>query len=97
MIRAAAAALLLAAAGQVQAEICYSPARAANVTQAPSNSTVFDCPQAGQRTLPQLARAGYVVIKLTPVVVAGPMGSFNTADQLLLRRSNLVFRTSFES
>lgn len=73
-------------AGAAHAEICYS------TDAVPTNSSVFTCPQAGARTIVQLAQQGFVVRQLSPRQSGG-----GTTWQLLLQRSELIFRNSFEN
>lgn len=70
-----------------QAEICYGPTQSASSSTLPSNSTVFSCPQAGNKTLPQLAAEGWQVVQLTPVTVstANPTNIL-VADQLVIQK-----------
>jgi hypothetical protein len=85
-----AAALVLSAAPALagQADICYSPQAASIPTQPPvTNSVVFQCPQAGNLTLPQLAVAGWQVVQLTPVTVPGSNPNIpDTAWQLVIQK-----------
>lgn len=94
MRRALFGAMALATAGTAHAEICYGTARDAG--QEPTNATVFQCPLAGARTLPQLAAAGYRIVKLLPVTVPLNGGGTGIADQLLIERAPLVFANGFE-
>lgn len=71
-----------ALAGAGVAEICYSPAEAFNVATPPSNSTVFACPVAGNKTLPQLAAEGWSIVQLTPIVVNGT----SQTQQLIIQK-----------
>ena len=65
------------------ADICYSPAYSITVPGLlPTNTTVFTCPQAGQKTLPQLAAEGWLVVQLTPMVLTVNQG----VDQLIIQR-----------
>lgn len=65
------------------ADICYSPAYAlTGPSVPPTNATVFNCPQAGQKTLPQLSAEGWQVVQLSPIVVGANQG----ADQLIIQR-----------
>ena len=70
-----------------QADICYSPTTSANSSTLPTNATVFSCPQAGNKTLPQLAAAGWQVVQLVPVTVsiADPTNIL-VADQLVIQK-----------
>ena len=78
-------AVLLSLSSSAQAEICYS-----NDAQ-PSTSSIFACPQAGNRTLSQLAQQGYVVRQLAP-----RQNGSATVWQLILQRNEVIFRSSFE-
>ena len=81
------AAALAPAAFAGQAEICYSPTTSANSSALPTNATVFSCPQAGNKTLPQLAAEGWQVVQLVPVTVstANPTNIL-VADQLVIQK-----------
>ena len=85
---AAALAAFAAPALAGQADICYSPQTAAIPTPVPvNNSIVFQCPQAGNLNLPQLAVAGWQVVQLTPVTVPGSNPNFpDTAWQLVVQK-----------
>ena len=52
-----------------QAEICYSDPTALGAGVAPTNTTVFRCPIAGDKTLPQLGADGWEIVQLLPVTV----------------------------
>lgn len=52
-----------------QADICYSPAASSDAPNKLTASTPLDCPQAGNRTLAQLAQSGWSVTSVQPVVV----------------------------
>lgn len=54
-----------------QADICYGPEISNLLPSAPTNSTLFNCPQAGQKTLPQLAQEGWSVVQMLPVTLSG--------------------------
>lgn len=71
---------LPAAAGE--AEICYSAPVPFAQAVPPTNDTVFECPNAGSKTLPELAADGWEVVQLTPVTVGGT----NYTDQLVIQR-----------
>lgn len=94
----AAAAVLLSAfgtAGEAMAarvDICYSDVAAPNAAP-PTSATPFTCPQAGRKTLPELAAAGWRVLKMTPVTVAD--GGFGVRQQLLIRDDGL-FASGFD-
>jgi hypothetical protein len=81
-----ASALLLIAIPSVSsagtAEICYSPAQAFNAATPPDNNTVFACPIAGNKTLPQLAAEGWSIVQLTPIVVGGT----SQTQQLIIQK-----------
>lgn len=85
---------LLAAAG-VQAaartDICYSGETPPNAAP-PTNATVFACPQAGSRTVPELAAAGWRVVRMAPVVSSGGAA----VRQQLLVRDDTLFASGFE-
>jgi len=85
---------LLAAAG-VQAaartDICYS-AQTPPGAAPPTNATVFACPQAGNRTVPELAAAGWRVVRMAPVVADGGAA----VRQQLLVRDDTLFVSGFE-
>lgn len=70
-----------------QADICYGPTTSANSATLPTNATVFTCPQAGNKTLPQLAADGWQVVQLVPVTVstADPTNIL-VADQLVIQK-----------
>jgi hypothetical protein len=53
-----------------EAEICYSADVPLGNVSAPTNATVFACPVAGNKTLPQLAAEGWKVVQLGPVVTS---------------------------
>lgn len=71
------------AATAANADICYGPNYALTGAASPAtNATVFNCPQAGQKTLPQLAAEGWQVVQMSPIVVSQTQG----ADQLIIQR-----------
>lgn len=71
----------LAQAGQ--ADICYSPSLPFTDPNLPTSTTQFDCPLAGQdKTIDQLAAAGWQVVQLTPVVTENN----TTANQLVIQK-----------
>jgi hypothetical protein len=70
------------------AEICYF-----NSSSAPNASSVFACPQAGNKTIAQLAMANFRVRQMSPTVGAGGA----TVWQLILQRSDRVFVSGFEN
>lgn len=77
----------LAFAGQ--ADICYSPTVTTPLGTYPpatSNTTVFNCPQAGSKTLPQLAADGWQVVQLGSVVIASAGTTLDSADQIVIQK-----------
>ncbi len=65
------------------ADLCYGPAYALVGSSTPAtNATIFTCPQAGQKTLPQLAAEGWSIVQMVPVVISASQG----ADQLIIER-----------
>lgn len=74
--------LLLSPALAGEAEICYSANVALGSYAPPSNATVFECPIAGNKTLPQLAVDGWKVVQLVPIVTSGS----TQANQLVIQR-----------
>ena len=73
---------VMAPASAGQAEICYSPDVALGTYAPPTNATLFTCPVAGTKTLPQLAADGWKVVQLGPVVTSGA----TQANQLVIQR-----------
>ena len=65
-----------------EAEICYSDDVALGSSAPPTNATLFNCPIAGIKTLPQLAALGWKVVQLTPVVTSGS----TQANQIVIQR-----------
>lgn len=65
-----------------QADLCYGPNQALGANSPPSNSTVFNCPQAGNKTVPQLAADGWRIVQLTPVTTS----QTTQADQLIIQK-----------
>ena len=65
-----------------EAEICYSAPVPFAQAVSPTNSTVFICPVAGSKTLPQLAAEGWEIVQLSPLVVNGS----SQTDQLVIQR-----------
>jgi hypothetical protein len=65
-----------------QADICYSDPYAATSATPPTNTTIFRCPIAGDRTIPQLAAEGWTISQLTPVMV----NASQSASQLLIQK-----------
>jgi hypothetical protein len=51
-----------------QADVCYSANATGDAPDRLTSATVLDCPQAGHRTLAQLASAGWSVAAVQPVV-----------------------------
>ena len=85
-MRIAFGASLLAAAGIAsggQAEICYSAFVPFAQATPPTNDTVFACPVAGNKTLPQLAADGWSVVQMTPYAAANGQ----QAVQLVIQRT----------
>lgn len=85
LLRVATCAVLFTAAMTAnagQAEICYSTPVPFAQAVPPTNSTVFNCPTAGAKTLPQLAADGWEVVQLSPLVVNGS----SQTDQLVIQR-----------
>jgi len=66
-----------------EAEICYTTPVAFQNSLPPTNSTIFNCPISGAKTLPQLAAEGWEIVQLSPISVAG--GS-QISDQLVIQR-----------
>lgn len=60
-----------AAMATPNADICYGPNYSSTTCQGTngctnaSNATIFSCPQAGSKTLPQLAADGWIVVQMT--------------------------------
>lgn len=73
-----------------QAELCYGPP-ADFSSPPPNNDTVFDCPSLGALTIPQIARSGWRIVRLVPVVAGNGQRS-----QLLIRGDDTLFRNGFE-
>lgn len=75
-----AAALALAAPSLVlagQADICYSAATPSLPSPPPpDNTTVFHCPQAGSRTVPELTALGWQIVQMSPVTTPGADPTF---------------------
>lgn len=87
--------LLAACAGahaQVAADVCYGPSQPASGALPPTSATVFTCPQAGNRTIAQLAAAGWSLVKLAPVM----LDNVNSAAQLTIQRKDRLFRNGFQ-
>lgn len=85
---AAVLAVCAAPAFAGQADICYSPQVASIPTPPPvTNSVTFQCPQAGNLTLPQLATAGWQVVQLSPVTTPGANPNLpDTTWQLVIQK-----------
>lgn len=80
-----------------RAEICYSDAQNAAAAVPPTSSTFFNCPDAGHKTLTELAQAGFVVIKLAPLIVGQAGPELQSAQQLIIELPARVFASGFES
>lgn len=66
-----------------QADICYSdPQDAFSSPAPPTNSTVFHCPTAGSKTVPQLAAEGWQIGQLVGVMV----NASQSASQLIIQK-----------
>lgn len=87
------AALAAAGASAARIDICYSEVAAPNAAP-PTSATPFACPQAGIGTVPQLAAAGWRVVRMTPVTVSS--GGFGVRQQLLIRDDSL-FASGFDT
>ncbi len=87
------AALAASAASAARVDICYSEVEAPNAAP-PTSATRFTCPQAGVKTVQQLATAGWRIIKMTPVTVSS--GGFGVRQQLLIRDDTL-FASGFDA
>ena len=89
-----AAGLLMSAsfAATAASEICYSTAQPFGAHAPPTNATIFVCPVLGAQTVPQLAAAGWQIVSIKPLTVAG-----NISEQLMLRRGALIHGNGFES
>lgn len=61
--------LASSAAAARQADVCYAPNAPGDAPDRLTATTPLDCPQAGHRTLTQLAQAGWSVTSVQPVVV----------------------------
>ncbi len=68
-----------------EADICYSPAVAYASAVPPTNETVFECPIAGSKTLPELAADGWEVVQLTPLTAGG---GTQITNQLVIQRKS---------
>lgn len=93
-LRAGAALVALALSSlSSAAEICYSADQPAASATPPTNSTVFTCPTAGMKTLPQLAALGMRVVRLVPISTSnGTM----IRQQLTVQPSRSIHRDGFE-
>jgi len=80
-------------ASAARVDICYSEVTAPDAAP-PTSATPFTCPQAGIKTVPQLAAAGWRVVRMTPVTVSS--GSFGVRQQLLIRDDTL-FASGFDA
>lgn len=71
-----------------QADICYGPSLPSiPMPPPPDNTTVFNCPQAGSRTVPELASLGWQVVQMTPVTTPGGDPTFpNVTAQLIIQK-----------
>lgn len=66
-----------------QADICYSADEPLGGSSAPTSATLFDCPLAGaNKTLNDLAQAGWEVVQLVPVTTSGS----TQANQLVVQK-----------
>jgi hypothetical protein len=92
--RRVAAAIVLVTAGASahaqRSEVCYDAEQPQN-SAPPGNDRVFDCPTSGLRTVPQLAQAGWRIVKLTPVSVDA-----GVRNQLLIKQGTRIFGNGFE-
>ncbi|WP_440224849.1 hypothetical protein ACQQ2N_06315 [Dokdonella sp. MW10] len=80
---ALACALAPFAAHAGQADICYSdPQDAFSSPPPPTNATVFRCPTAGDKTIPQLAAEGWQIGQLVPIMV----NASQSAGQLVIQK-----------
>lgn len=86
-----------AAFAAASADICYSaptPVCGGGVCQNPTSTTLFDCPIAGQKTLPELAFHGWAIIQLS-----GYSYSLNpnlTTQVLVIAKRDRLFANGFE-
>lgn len=74
------------------ADVCASPDEPYATAHPLANTTVFACLQAGNKTIPQLAMAGWEIVKASPVV--GAAGTIHS--QLIIQSSESIFRSGFE-
>lgn len=80
-------------ASAARVDICHSEVTAPDAAP-PTSATPFTCPQAGIKTVPQLAAAGWRVVRMTPVTVSS--GGFGVRQQLLIRDDTL-FASGFDA
>lgn len=83
---------LLFSATTNASEICYSQAVTFSEYAPSTNTTLFNCPTVGDKSLPQLAALGWAVVSISSVTVSGT----NVSDQLVLRSPEPIFRSGFE-
>jgi hypothetical protein len=93
IVLALVAAFAASGASAARVDICYSEVAAPDAAP-PTSATPFTCPQAGIKTVPQLAAAGWHVIRMTPVTVSS--GGFGVRQQLLIRDDTL-FASGFDA
>ena len=74
------------------ADVCASPDEPYATAHPLANTTVFACLQAGNKTIPQLATAGWEIVKAGPVV--GAAGAIHY--QLIIQSGESIFRSGFE-
>ena len=76
----------LASAGQ--AEICYTVPVLYETYPQPTNATVFNCPQSGSKTIPQLAALGWEVVQLFAQAcnASGGAGVTHIFGQLVIQK-----------
>lgn len=99
MIRTLAFALGTAAAGvaastatSFAADLCYdAEQQPPGAGTPPTNSHVFTCPTLGERTVPEIAEAGWLIVKLVQV-----SSSDGLRNQLLIRNGEAIFGNGFE-
>lgn len=97
LLRRVSAVALCAAMHPAAAEICYSDAQGFDASTPPTNSTLFNCPRAGRATLPQLAQAGWTLVRLSPLVVSDGQGGSHISQQLVLKAGIRLYANGFES
>lgn len=72
------------------AEICYSPVEQLSNCSTPSgcdlpvNSTIFQCPTAGNKTVPELAAEGWLVVQIAQRIKESTTG--NQVEQLVIQK-----------